>query len=117
MITKTLNKIRIRRAARARAIIKGTAERPRLSVFRSNRFVYAQLIDDAKGTTVISISSRGKSASKKSKTEEAAVIGRELAKRAMESNIKNAVFDRGKYAYHGRVKALCEGAREGGLQI
>ncbi len=116
---KNLNQIRARRAGRTRAKISGTAEKPRLSVFRSNRYVYAQLIDDKKGHTLAGISTfeMKKSAGKDSKTVQAGRIGEELAKKALVSGIKQAVFDRGSYKYHGRVKAVAEGAKKGGLKI
>lgn len=114
---KLLNKKRMRRAARNRAEILGTALRPRLSVFRSNRFIYAQLINDEASRTVTCASSREVKNGKKSKAELARLVGELLAKRAKELGIKSAVFDRREYKYHGRVKALAEGARSGGLKI
>ncbi len=117
---KNLNQIRLRRAKRARAKISGTAEKPRLSVFRSNRYVYAQLIDDKKGHTMAGISTFEikKSAGKDSaKTVQAERIGEELAKKALATGVKQAVFDRGSYKYHGRIKAVAEGAKKGGLKI
>ena len=124
---KNLNKIRIRRGRRARAKIIGTAEKPRLSVFRSNRYVYAQLIDDKKGHTIASVSaidpsvSLGaglkKSAGKDAKTVQAERVGEKLAQKAVAAEVKKAVFDRGSYKYHGRIKAVAEGARKGGLTI
>ncbi len=116
---KNLNKIRTRRASRTRAKISGTAEKPRLSVFRSNRYVYAQLIDDKKGHTVAGISTfeMKKSAGKDPKTVQAERIGEKLAKKALASGVKQAVFDRGSYKYHGRIKAVAEGAKKGGLKI
>ncbi len=117
---KNLNKIRTRRAKRTRAKISGTAEKPRLSVFRSNRYVYAQLIDDKKGHTVAGISTFEikKSAGKDStKTVQAERIGEELAKKALAAGVNQAVFDRGSYKYHGRIKAVAEGAKKGGLKI
>jgi len=115
---KALNNVRNRRSARTRARIVGTAERPRLSVFRSNRYTYAQLIDDTKGKTLVSASLKdlgAKAVGKKS--ELAAQIGEVLARKAAEKNIVQAVFDRGAYKYHGRVKALADGARKGGLKF
>ncbi|HUZ93092.1 MAG TPA: 50S ribosomal protein L18 [Candidatus Paceibacterota bacterium] len=116
---KKLNKVRVRRVARNRAKIFGTAERPRLSVSRSNRFFYAQLIDDAKSHTIAHASAREamKGAEKKSKTEASKLLGALIAKKAAALGVKAAVFDRGSYRYHGRVKAFAEGAREGGLKI
>jgi len=99
--------------------IKGTASRPRFSVFRSNRYIYAQLIDDESGKTLIQATSRelnsSAGANSKSKIEMAREVGRLIAKRAFERGLRRAIADRGPYAYHGRVKALFEGAREAGL--
>ena len=91
-----------------RAIIKGTSERPRLSVFRSNKRIYAQLIDDSKGATMLSAGDIKSSALK---------IGESLAKKALEKGIEAVVFDRGGYKYHGQIKAWAEGARKGGLKF
>ena len=102
------------RHKRVRAKIKGTAERPRLSIFRSNKYIYAQLIDDEKGETLLSVDSRK---IKKTKTEAAREVGKLLAKEATKKKIKKIIFDRGGYKYHGRVKAVAEGAREEGLQF
>lgn len=112
-----LNK-RIVRRNRVRAKVKGTSERPRLSVFRSNRHIFAQLIDDMDGRTIASSSDLkiGKKKSVKN-TEIAKSIGIELAKKAALKKIKTVVFDRGGYKYHGRIKAIAEGAREGGLRF
>lgn len=93
--------------------IYGTRKRPRLSVFRSSKHVYAQLIDDTRGETLVAASDVD--FEKGSKVEQARAVGQELAKRALKAKIKKVVFDRGRYKYHGRVKALAEGAREGGL--
>lgn len=117
---KILNEIRERRTIRSRAKISGTSEKPRLSVFRSNRYDYAQLIDDASGKTLVGVSTRelskgGKSKAKKSET--AAKLGELVAKKAAEKGVNKAVFDRGKYKYHGRIKAVAEAARKGGLQL
>ena len=110
------NAMRIRRANRTRARVQGSAARPRLTVFRSNRGMYAQLIDDVKGVTLVHASSRElKDTKGKSKTAEG--MGALLVKRALEAGIKSAVFDRGAYRYHGRVKALAEAARAGGLKF
>lgn len=102
---------------RLRAGIRGTAERPRLSVFRSNAGIYAQLINDEAGTTIASCSSRAKSIASQpgTKVETSRLVGIELAKIAKEKGVEKVVFDRGGYLYHGRVKALADGAREGGL--
>ncbi|OGH23561.1 MAG: 50S ribosomal protein L18 [Candidatus Levybacteria bacterium RIFCSPLOWO2_01_FULL_38_13] len=106
---------KLRRKIRIRSKIQGTRERPRLSVFRSNKYIYAQLIDDEKGETIVGIS--GKADKKGSKVEKSNDLGLSLAKLALSKKIKTAVFDRGSYAYHGRVKAVAEGAREGGLKF
>jgi len=120
-MSKALPKIarrnRIRRRLRQR--ISGTAERPRLSVFRSNKQIYAQLIDDVAGTTLASCSSRLKTLDLQalSKTEQGKAVGKKIAEIAKEKGIEQVIFDRGGYLYHGRVKALAEGAREGGLKF
>lgn len=103
------------RQIRIRAKISGTSEKPRLSVFKSNKYIYAQLIDDAKGTTLAS--SEGKLVKAKNKTEQAKLVGADIAKKAGEKKIKEVVFDRGGYIYTGRVKALAESAREAGLKF
>lgn len=103
--------------------VKGTRRRPRLSVFRSNRAIYAQIVDDERGKTLVAASekeSRRKTETQKNritKTEKARLVGELLAKRALKKGIKTAVFDRGRYRYHGRVEALAEGARKGGLRF
>lgn len=112
---KALQRDRIRR--RIRGKISGDAERPRLSVFRSNRYIYAQLIDDAEGVTLAQASSREDAISADEKMERSKEAGKLLAERAQEAGITKAVFDRGGYRYHGHVKALAEGAREGGLHL
>ena len=111
------NKIRQRRHKRVRGKISGTAERPRLSVYRSNKNIYAQVIDDVKGVTRASASTLDSEVNGKTKSEKAAGVGALVAKRANEKNITNVVFDRGGYLYHGRVQALAEAARENGLQF
>ncbi|OGD86405.1 50S ribosomal protein L18 [Candidatus Curtissbacteria bacterium RIFCSPHIGHO2_01_FULL_41_11] len=103
---------RIARHARVRRKVEGTESLPRLSVFRSNKYIYAQLIDDKKRLTIVSASDVEKSGSK---TERAKEVGKTLASAALKKNVKKAVFDRAGYKYHGRIKALAEGAREGGL--
>ena len=112
---KVLRRAQIRR--RLRTKLKGTAERPRLSVFRSNRQIYAQLIDDDAGVTLASCSSRIKDVNSQplSKSEQSRMVGQKLAELAKEKGIATVIFDRGGYQYHGRVKALADGAREGGL--
>ena len=120
MRRKLLNKIRSRRANRVRAKITGTKEKPRLSIFKSNKYLYAQLIDDETRETIISASSRtlkAKGASKGIKTSEALELGKLLAGKAKKAGIESAVLDRGKYAYHGRVKALADAARKEGLEF
>lgn len=103
---KTLNKIRSRRKKRTRAKINGTSDKPRLSIFRSNRSIQVQLIDDKVGETLIAAS-----------TKEAKNLGELIGKKASEKGIKKAVFDRGGYKYHGRIKKVVEEARKAGLQI
>ena len=107
---------RIRIKAHIRTKISGTAEKPRLTVFRSNTQIYAQIIDDVKGVTLAAASSLG-SKDKITKTEQAAVVGKLIAKNALEAGIKEVVFDRNGYLYHGRVKQLADAAREGGLKF
>ena len=104
---------------RIRRIVTGTAERPRLSVYRSNKQIYAQLIDDATGTTLASASSREKdiTAASGNKTEKSAMVGKAIAEKALALGLEKCIFDRGGYLYHGRVKNLAEGAREAGLQF
>lgn len=104
---------------RIRKKVNGTTERPRLSVFRSNNDIYAQLIDDTKGVTVAAASSRQKdiSAQKAPKISKSKMVGEAIARKASELGINEVVFDRGGYVYHGRVKAVAEGAREGGLKL
>jgi large subunit ribosomal protein L18 len=107
---------RMRRHRRVRGKLAGTAERPRLVVFRSNRGISAQLIDDATGRTLASANWKALSATG-AKTEQASEVGKALAAAAKKAGIEACVFDRAGYLYHGRVKALAEGAREGGLQF
>ena len=104
---------------RIRARVKGTAQKPRLSVFRSNKDIYAQLIDDATGTTLAAANSRQKDVASQtgSKVEKSAAVGRMLAQKATALGIETCIFDRGGYLYHGRVKAVADGAREGGLKL
>jgi len=109
-----------RRRFRVRAAIKGTGERPRLSVFRSSKHIYAQLIDDFKGVTVATASSLDEALSSVAyggNIKAAQAVGKRLAEVAKEKGIAKAAFDRGHYRYHGRVKALADAAREGGLQF
>jgi large subunit ribosomal protein L18 len=108
---------RLRRRRRVRAKIRGTAERPRLSVFRSNRGVFAQLIDDTAGKTVAAVNWIEPELRKLAPGEQAKRAGELLAERAKAAGVATCVFDRGGYRYHGRIRALAEGAREGGLQF
>jgi len=118
MIAKTpKNVVRARKHLRVRAKISGTAEKPRLCVFRSNKHIEAQIIDDVKGVTLVSASSVQLKLKNGSNCEAAAKVGAELAKRAIAAGIEVVVFDRGGYLYHGRVAALAEAAREGGLKF
>ncbi len=102
---------------RIRKRITGTAERPRLSVFRSNTSIYAQLIDDESGHTLVSLSSRQLKDVKGKKVDLSKEVGAQIAKQAIDKGISAVVFDRGGYLYHGRVKALADGARQGGLKF
>ena len=111
-------KARLKRHKRVRSKISGTAERPRLNVFRSNTNIYAQLIDDVKGVTLAAASSLDKEITGNGGNKEAAKeVGKLVAQRAADKGITDVVFDRGGYVYHGRVKELAEGAREGGLKF
>jgi large subunit ribosomal protein L18 len=114
----TTRELRLRRHRRVRGKIRGTAERPRLFVFRSNRGIFAQLVDDDAGRTLAAASWKELPTSfKGDKTEQAAEVGKRLAAAAKKSGVESVVFDRGGYLYHGRVKALAESAREGGLSF
>ncbi len=116
-LTKSERRSRIKR--RIRKVSFGTPERPRLSVFRSNKEIYAQIIDDTSGKTLASASSRDAALkdAKGTKSELAVEVGKALAKKAQAAGIEAVAFDRGGYLYHGRVKSLAEGAREGGLKF
>ncbi|QCX01056.1 50S ribosomal protein L18 [Aggregatimonas sangjinii] len=116
-LSKTQRKYRIRK--RIRKVSIGTAERPRLSVFRSNSEIYAQIINDREGTTLLAVSSRDKDLAKEkgTKSEVAALVGKAIAEKAKKAGIDKVAFDRGGNLYHGRVKSLAEGAREAGLQF
>ncbi|RNL85174.1 50S ribosomal protein L18 [Sinomicrobium pectinilyticum] len=116
-LSKTERRIRIKN--RIRKVISGTAEKPRLAVFRSNKEIYAQLVDDVQGVTLASASSRDKDIadSKGTKTEVSALVGKAIAEKALKAGIETVSFDRGGYLYHGRVKSLAEGAREAGLKF
>ena len=103
---------------RIKKTVSGTAQRPRLVVFRSNSEIYAQIIDDTKGVTLVAASSRDKDLKASgTKTEKAKQVGEAIAKKALAAGIETVSFDRGGYLYHGRVKSLAEGAREGGLKF
>lgn len=110
---------RIKRHHRVRAKIKGTATVPRVSVFRGNKNIFVQIIDDTQGKTLLSsiVERKKKSAAKVNKTKLASEVGKSLAERALKSGISQIVFDRGGYKYHGRVKALADGLRKGGLKF
>lgn len=115
---KNSNVARIKRHQRVRKNISGTAERPRLNVYRSLNHIYAQVIDDTKGITLVSASSMDKDfKGYGGNIEGAKAVGNAVAKKALEKGIKAVVFDRGGYVYHGRVAALADGAREGGLEF
>jgi large subunit ribosomal protein L18 len=116
-MTVSVREARLRRHRRVRGKISGTAERPRLVVFRSNRGIFAQLVDDEAGRTLASASWLQQRSFKGNKTEQAAAVGKALAAEAKKAGVELCVFDRAGYLYHGRVKALAEGAREGGLQF
>jgi large subunit ribosomal protein L18 len=117
MTVQTKQQQRLRRRRRVRAKIRGSSSRPRLSVFRSNRGVFAQLVDDETGRTVVSVSWIEDDLRKLKPVEQAKKAGELLAKRAKDAGVETCVFDRGGYRYHGRVQALAEGAREGGLKF
>jgi large subunit ribosomal protein L18 len=118
MSTLTKREARERRHRRVRGRVQGTAERPRLVVFRSNIGIYAQLVDDLAAKTLASAGwQQLKKSFKGSKTEQASEVGKLLAQNAKKAGVETCVFDRGGYLYHGRVKALAEGAREGGLKF
>jgi large subunit ribosomal protein L18 len=114
-IPKTREEKRVRRHLRVRKKISGTSERPRLVVYRSLKHIYAQLVDDATQRTIMTVSSHGVDDGKK--TEKSTEVGKRIAQRAKEAGITRVVFDRAGYKYHGRVKAVADGAREGGLEF
>ena len=117
-LTKLERRTRIR--MRIRKKVNGTAEKPRVAVFRSNKQIYVQLIDDLKGVTLLAASSREKEVSARTginKTEQARLVGVTLAAKCKEKGIENVVFDRSGYKYHGRIKSLADAAREGGLKF
>lgn len=115
--TNTRVKARLKNKARIRKKVAGTSERPRLAVFRSCKHIYAQLIDDGNGATLVAVSTRTPKAGGSKNVNGAKSVGAELAKAALAKNIKNVVFDRSGYVYHGRVKAVADGAREAGLNF
>ena len=118
MSSLSVREARLRRHRRVRGKVSGTAERPRLAVFRSNKGISAQLIDDLTGKTLAGASWVGlKKSFKGNKTEQAAEVGKLLAAAGKKAGVESVVFDRGGYLYHGRVKALADGAREGGLKF
>jgi large subunit ribosomal protein L18 len=116
VVSKESRRLKIRK--RIRSKVKGTAERPRLSISRSNKEIYAQLIDDLTGHTILAASTKDKDFTRTgNKVEQAKAVGIAIAKKAAEKELTTVVFDRGGYLYHGRVQALAEGAREGGLKF
>lgn len=116
-LNKTEKRLKIKR--RVRKNIQGTPDRPRLSVYKSNKEIYAQIIDDENGVTITSASSKEKdfSGTKATKTEMSALVGKKIAEKAKTAGIETVVFDRNGFVYHGRIKSLAEGAREGGLNF
>src|SRR5215208_6054218 len=116
-MTATSTSRRLRRRRRVRAKVRGTAERPRLSVFRSNRGIQAQLIDDADGHTVAAVTWTEDELKSLPRMDQAKRAGELIAERAKQAGVEECVFDRGGYHYHGKVRALAEGAREGGLKL
>lgn len=106
---------RLKRHKKIRTRVFGTKDIPRLSLYKSNKYVYAQLIDDNEGSTIVSVSTDSKG--KKTTTEKAKLAGEEIAKKAIDKNIKKVVFDRGGFTYKGKIKAFAEGARDGGLKF
>ncbi len=117
MSTRTKPEIRLKRRRRVRARVRGTAERPRIAIFRSNRGIFAQLIDDDAGRTLAFVNWTESDLRSLKPMEQAKRAGELLAERAKAAGVESAVFDRGGYQYHGRVKALAEGIREGGLAL
>ncbi len=113
--SKVTRRAKIKR--RIRKNITGTSTKPRLTVFRSNKQIYAQIIDDATGNTLVSASTYNIKAAKGTKIEQAAAVGKEVAEKAIKAGIETVVFDRNGYLYHGRVKSLADSAREGGLKF
>jgi large subunit ribosomal protein L18 len=116
-VTLTAPQRRLKRRRRVRAKVRGSAERPRISVFRSNRGIFAQLVDDDSGRTLVAVNWTEADLRGLARLEQARRVGELLAQRAGQAGVQEAVFDRGGYKYHGRVKALADGAREGGLRF
>lgn len=119
-MTLSKQESRLRKRWRIRQKISGTNDRPRMSIFKSNKQIYVQLIDDVAGVTLAAASSRNKGIAEKTglkKTEQAKLVGKLIAEISLAKGISNVVFDRGGYLYHGRVRQLAEGAREGGLKF
>ena len=116
-LTKNDKRLRIKK--RIRKSVNGTSERPRLAIYRSNKEIYAQVIDDVTGKTIVASSSRDKgiSTEKGSKSEIASLVGKAVAEKAIKAGVNTISFDRGGFLYHGRIKSLAEGAREGGLKF
>lgn len=116
-LTKSQRRSRIK--SRVRTVVSGTAERPRLSIFRSNKSIYAQVIDDINGTTIVAAASTDKAiaGNEGSKIEKAAMVGKLVAEKALAAGVTEVVFDRGGYLYHGRIKQLADAARKGGLKF
>ncbi|SEQ72985.1 large subunit ribosomal protein L18 [Hyunsoonleella jejuensis] len=115
----TKNQRRLRIKSRIRKVVSGTEARPRLAVYRSNKEIYAQIVDDVSGKTISAASSRDKDIAKAkgNKQEKAALVGKAIAEKALKAGVETISFDRGGYLYHGRVKSLAEGAREAGLKF
>jgi len=121
-MNKREHKVKLRRKIRIRKNMFGTAEKPRLNVFRSLKQIYAQLIDDSTGKTIVSASTLSKEITDeiknaKTKIEKSVIVGKLIAKKAADANVDKVIFDRNTYRYHGRVKALADGAREAGLKF
>ncbi len=114
-LSKLQRRVRIKR--RIRKIISGTAAKPRLSVYRSNKEIYAQLVDDVNGVTIASVSSRDKEINATTNVEAATAVGKSIAEKATKAGVETIAFDRNGYLYHGRVKVLAEAAREAGLKF
>ena len=116
-LTKMRQKLKVKRKARVRKKVNGTAERPRLSVFRSSKHLYAQVIDDLSGNTLAFVSSFEKGQHKAANVDNCTELGKKIAERCKSKNIESIVFDKNGNQYHGRIKAFADGAREGGLKF